>query len=212
MGGLGAGKSTLSRKLSEIIPNSLLIVGDDFTREITRKSEKQILEKLGIEEDPSEFSRNHYFASLENLKTYVSIIEKDVIHNIELEIEKYENQKDYIIIDWAFLPLCDFFKKCDCTIRITTDNDLRIERLTERLVNKEKSIYNKNDGALSLYKPDIYLNRIKYTELINEGIDFDYYINNNSDIETFYTDINQLANNILSYYGQQIESGKLSLK
>lgn len=192
-GGSGSGKTTMSRKLSEILPNALWIVGDNYMHESSRKFEKQIFKKLGIEKDPDIFSYNYYFANFENVKTWISTIEKDVIYNIELEIEKYKKQKDYIIVDWCFLPLCDFFKKCDCTICVTTDNDMRRARLTERLLNKDKSIHNKNDTPLSSYKPDMYLNRIKYTDLSNNGFNFNYYITNNSTIEDFYNNINQLA-------------------
>ena len=196
-GGSGAGKYTMSRKLSEILPNSLLIVGDNYMHESSRKFEKQIFKKLGIENVPDICSYNYYFANLENTKTWISTIEKDVIYNIESEIEKYKKQKDYIIIDWAFLPLCDFFKKCDCTICITADNNIKRVRLTERLLNKDKCVHNRNNTPLSSYKPDMFLNRIKYTDLINHEFNFNYYITNNQTIEDFYNNINQLAKKIL---------------
>lgn len=198
-GGSGAGKSTLSRKLLELLPNSLLVIVDNYMREITRKMEKQIFEKIGIEKDnPNISSINYYFANYENVKTWISTIERDVINRIKQEIENNGKMKQYILVDWCFLPLSDFFKKCDYTVYVASDDDKREKRLTERFLNKDKWIHNNLDSiSLSSYKPDIFKNRIKYTNLINYGFEFDYYINNNSTIEDFYNNINQLSNKIL---------------
>ena len=60
-GGRGAGKSTLCRKLAEILPNSLLIIVDNYMHEISGKQEKKIFNKLGIEKNPQICCYNYFF-------------------------------------------------------------------------------------------------------------------------------------------------------
>lgn len=191
-GGRGAGKSTLCRKLAEILPNSLLLTADNYMHESSRKNEIKIFKNLGIEKDSKIFSYNYYFENFDNVKIWISTIEDEVIHNIETEIENNKD-KDYILVDWCFLPLCNFFDKCDYKIYVTTDYEQRKNRLTKRLLNKDKSMYNRNDMPLSLYTPDMYLHSILYTDLSDKGYNFDYCLKNNSNIDDFYEKINQLA-------------------
>jgi dephospho-CoA kinase len=150
-GGSGVGKSTLSRRLAEILPNSILINGDIFMHARSKLLEKQILEKIGTEKNNEVFSYNYYLSSFENTKIWVETIEEDVIKDIENEIKKHGNGKDYIIVDWVFLPLCKLFKYCDETICVVSNYELRLERLTKRL--QDKSIYNEGDRSYWSYKP-----------------------------------------------------------
>lgn len=195
-GGRGAGKSTLCRKLAEILPNSLLIIVDNYMHEISGKQEKKIFNKLGIEKNPQICSYNYFFKDFESVKIWISAIENEVTHCIETEIEKNKD-KDYIIVDWCFLPLCEFFYKCDCKISVTGDYEKREKRLTKRLINKDNFEHDRNDTPLSSYTPEMYLNSIKYTELSNMGYKFNYSVKNNSNIEDFYDKINKLANDLM---------------
>ncbi len=68
----------------------------------------------------------------------------------ENDIKKRGEGKDYIIVDWVFLPLCDWSKHCDETICVVANHDLRLERLTKRL--QDKSIYNEGDRSFWSYK------------------------------------------------------------
>ena len=193
-GGRGAGKSTLSRKLAEILPNSLLIIVDDYMHESSKNLEVQIFNNLGIKKEPKIFSYNYYFKDFESVKVWISTIEDEVINRIETEIENNKT-KEYIIVDWCFLPLCKFFDKCDYKICLTADYKTREERVTKRLLYKETSLYNRNDIPLTSYTPEMYANSIKFTDLSGYGYNFDYNLKNNSSMEVFNQKINQLAQN-----------------
>jgi len=191
-GGRGAGKSTLSRRLAEILPNSLLIIVDDYMHESSKNLEVQIFNNLGIKKEPKIFSYNYYFKDFESVKVWIATIEDEVIDRIETEIENNVD-KEYIIIDWCFLPLCKFFNKCDYKICLTADFNTRKERVTKRLLYKDVSLYNRNDVPITSYNPDMYVNSIKYTDLSGFGYKFDYNLQNNSSMRDFNIKINQLA-------------------
>lgn len=199
-GGRGAGKSTLSRKLAEILPNSLLIIVDDYMHESSKNLEVQIFNNLGIKKEPKIFSYNYFFKDFESVKVWISTIEDEVINRIETEIDNNIN-KEYIIIDWCFLPLCKFFNKCDYKICLTADYKTRENRVTKRLLYKDVSLYNRNDIPLTNYTPAMYENSIRYTDLSGLGYKFDYNLQNNSTMQDFNMKINQLAEDfsILNY-------------
>lgn len=70
-GGSGVGKSTLSRKLAEVLPNSLLINGDIFMHGRSKEFEEEILKNIGRKKDSNIFSYNYYLESFENTKIWV---------------------------------------------------------------------------------------------------------------------------------------------
>ena len=194
-GGRGAGKSTISRKLIEKLPDSKLIICDNYMHEYSRKLEREIFERLQIKKDPKIFSYNYFFSNFENVNIWVKTIEEYVVAEIEQEIIRNQD-KQYIIVDWCFLPLCDFFDKCDLNICINTNIKIREKRLTERLINKDKSEHNRNDTPLNLYTKDMYIKSIEYTDLSNKGFEFDYYINNNFTIEDLNQSVQEVVNQI----------------
>ena len=194
-GGRGAGKSTISQLLVNYLPNSKLIIGDSYMHTYSKILEKDIFKKLGIEKNPNIFSYNYYFDNEKNRNIWINTIEKDVINEIENEITVNEDisTNHYIIIDWCFLPLCDFFKRCDFNICIDTRFDIREKRLMNRLLNKS----DKTDTSVDLYTPEGLRKSIMYTDLSKDGFKFDYYINNNSTIEVLNDNVKELANNII---------------
>lgn len=149
-GGSGVGKSTLSRRLAEILPNSILVNGDIYMHARSKELENEIFARIGKKKDQNMFSYNYYLDSFENTKIWVDTIEKKVIEDIENDIKKRGESKDYIIVDWVFLPLCDWSKHCDETICVVANHDLRLERLTKRL--QDKAIYNEGDRSFWSYK------------------------------------------------------------
>ena len=150
-GGSGVGKSTLSRRIAEILPNSILINGDIFMHARSNELENKILANIGVQKEEGVFSYNYYLSSFENTKTWAKTIEDAVISDILEDIKKRGEGKDYIIIDWVFLPLCEWFKKCDETICVVSNYDIRYKRLSKRL--QDKSIYNEGDRSFWSYKP-----------------------------------------------------------
>lgn len=190
-GGCGAGKSTVSKRLEEILPNSLLIKADVFMLEESDKLENDILKSIGREKDENVYSFNYYHESLENIKTWVSVIEKDVIEQIENIIKTEKDKKDYIIIDWVFLPLCKIFKECDYTVCIKAESGKRLERLINRL--KDRTIYKEFNGSYWSYKPEILEKRVKYTALNDFGYKSNYEISNEGNLDVLYGKVDKIV-------------------
>lgn len=194
-GGSGVGKSTLSRRLAEILPNSLLINGDIFMHERSKQLELQILKNIGRIKNPDVFSYNYYLDTFENTKIWVKTIEDAVISDIKNQIEEKGKNKEYIIVDWVFLPICKWFENCDTSICVTSNYNLRLERLSKRL--QDKSIYNEGDRSFWSYKPGIIEKRLDYTTLNEKGFNSNYYISNNGDLNSLYSNIEKLMTRIL---------------
>ncbi|MBQ3407695.1 MAG: AAA family ATPase [Clostridia bacterium] len=194
-GGSGAGKSTTSRKLAEVLPNSLLVVVDISMHEYSSKYEKEILKKIGISENPDLFCYNYFHDSFENIKTWIDTIKSDVISDVEKIINDNPG-KDYIIVDWCYLPLCKFNEKCDYTICVKSDFDERKGRLTKRLLNIQNSSHDKYNIPFSKWTTEAYEKRLKYSDLSEQGYSFDYYLYNNSSLADLNNNIEMLAQNI----------------
>jgi len=195
-GGSGAGKSTTSRKLAELLPNSLLIVADIFMHKVSIDKEDEIMQKIGIKKEPDIFFYNYLHDSFEKITSWISIIRDDV----ELNIEKIINEnpdKEYIIIDWCYIPLSNYNEKCDFKICVKSDFECRKNRLTTRLINMNNSKYDKYNIPFSKWTPDAYDKRIKYTDLSVQGYNFDYYLYNTSSIEELNDKISSLAQKII---------------
>lgn len=191
-GGSGAGKSTVSEKLAETLPNSIRINGDFFMHQESKRLEKQIFKKLGIQKEKEVFSYNYYFESFDNVKVWVETIKESVITKAQNLIDKEYKDKDYIIFDWVFLPMSDYFKECDYTICIKTDYEKRLVRLTKRL--QDKTIYNDGDRSFWAYKPGIIENRLKYTELNKLIYEPECELENNGNLEILEKKVKYIAN------------------
>lgn len=196
-GGSGVGKSTFSRRLKEVLPNSYLINGDIFMHEESIKLENKIIEKIGVVKDSNVFSYNYYLDSFKNVKKWVETIEDSVISYINRIVENEKN-RNYIIIDWVFLPLCKYFKKCDLSICVTCNYEKRLNRLLERL--QDKSIYNEGDRSFWSYTDGILEKRLKYTTLNEYGYFSDYYIDNSKELKELYNNIDELVEKMLGGY------------
>ena len=159
--------------------------------EYSKKLEEDIFKKLDIKKDSNIFSYNYYFENYENMKTWIKVIEKDVINQVENEIKRNIDKK-FIIVDWCFLPLCDFFNKCDFNICVKTNFDIREKRLTERILNKD----DKTDCSIDLYTPENFKRTIELTDYSEKGFDFDYYINNDSTLEILNKKVKDIVDNI----------------
>lgn len=195
-GGSGCGKSTISRNLAERLPNSLLINGDIFMHARSRELEKKILENINTVKEENVFSYNYYLDTFENVKMWVKTIEDKVIGDIQQEIHKKGQDKDYIIVDWVFLPLCNWSKECDEMICVTSNYNLKYKRLTNRL--KDKSIYNEGDRSFWSYKDGIIEKRLEYTALNEWGFNSTINICNDGGIDELYKNIELLIRKIMN--------------
>lgn len=180
-GGSGAGKSTVSEKLEEMLPNSIRINGDFFMHQESEKLEEEVFKKLGIKKDKDVFSYNYFLDSFDNVKVWVDTMKDSVINRAKEMIEKEYKDKEYVIFDWVFLPMCDYFKNCDYTICVNTDYEKRLERLTKRL--QDKTVYNDGDRSFWSYKPGVIEKRLKFTELNKLVYDPECEIENDGNME-----------------------------
>ena len=190
-GGSGAGKSTTSRILTEIIPNSQLIVVDISMHKYSFQYEDIILKRMNIENNSKLHSYNYFHDSFERIKIWIDTIKDYIVSDIEKTIA--ENPDKNYIIDWCYLPLCSLFKKCDYTICVKSNFEDRKKRLTNRLKNMSNSEHDKYNIPYSKWTPEAYDKRIEYSDLSNQGYSFDYYLYNNSTIENLKAEINNLV-------------------
>lgn len=195
-GGSGCGKSTISRNLAERLPNSLLINGDIFMHARSKELEEKILDNINVVKDENVFSYNYYLDSFENVKIWVKTIEDKVIEDIQQEIHRKGQNKDYIIVDWVFLPLCQWSKECDEMICVTANYELKYNRLANRL--KDTSIYNEGDRSFWSYKEGIIEKRLEYTALNEWGFRSTINICNDGDIDELYKNIQLLIRKIFN--------------
>lgn len=208
-GGSGVGKTTLSRRIAEILPNSLLINGDIFMHARSKQLEEKILSNIGVKKESNIFSYNYYLESFENTKTWVETIENEVISDIKNVIIEKGKNKEYIIVDWVFLPLCKWFRKCDTSICVTSNYNLRLKRLSKRL--QDKSIYNEGDRSFWSYKPGIIEKRLYYTTLNERGYKSNYYVSNDGNIEALYNNIDILIDKIVKNKKMKEKNRKMEL-
>ena len=193
-GGTNSGKTTISKKIIELLPNTFLEEPDKLMFKYTDLRQKEIFENLGIEKDPNIIDRDYFFANYENVKIWQKTIEPFVIKDIEEQISEIKNQYEYMLIDWAYLPLSDFFDRCDVKILIKSDDSNREARINSRFNGESNEQYGTNQ-----WKNETLLNRIKFNQKVSDDIreKFDYIIYNNSTLENLYENANKIINEII---------------
>ena len=194
-GGSGAGKSTTARILADIIPNSQLIVVDVLMHKYSFQYEDIILKRMHITKDYNVHCYNYFHDSFDNIKIWIGTIKDYVVADINKLIK--ENPDKNYIIDWCYLPLCNFYEKCDFTICVKSDFNDRKKRLTNRLANLNNSEHDKYNIPYSMWTTKAYDKRIEYSDLSTQGYPFDYYLYNNSTIENLTFEINNLAQKLI---------------
>lgn len=194
-GGSGTGKTTVSKRLNEILKDSLLINIDIFMHDECNKQEKEILKTLNIKKDKDIFSYNYYLQLLEINKAVIEIISKNICNRVKEMIKTERSTKQYIILDWYALPLCNLADICDFTICVKSEYNTKLDRLTNRL--KDKNIYNEGDRSLYSYQDGVIEKRVIITALDEWGYNAQYYIENNGTLELLYNKIDHLIKEFL---------------
>ena len=184
-GGSGSGKSTLTNMLNQKIENSLIIYFYDFMHNFLYLYKDEIIKTLGLE-NMQGYWYNYLGINFDYIKTWVKIIENDIEESIKNRIEE-NSGIDTFIVDWAFLPLLDFFNKCDYTISITCDLDIKLNRLKSRLAQHRK---------LERWYDDALMNRLKFTSLNELGYQTMYSIDNSGNINDLDSNINRILKRI----------------
>lgn len=180
-GGSGAGKSTLTNILNQKIENSMVISVDDFMHRLLDIHKDEILSALGLE-NVKDYWYNYLGINFDYIKKWVNIIKNDIEECIEKQI-KENADIDTFIVDWAFLPLIDFYNKCDYTISINCALEIKLSRLKSRL-NKYEELERWHEDAL--------MNRLKLTSLNELGFKTMYSIDNSGDIDDLNNNIDKI--------------------
>lgn len=195
-GGSGAGKSTVTKELAQVLPNCMYISPGRYVREATECLQNTMFSRMGVSSvDPSISKSNYIFSSCESMNTWIDVIKSQVIANIEKNIEENGAGKEYVIVDWCFLPMCDFYKKCDYTLCVKTDYNIRYDRLSNRMKNVDNfSIL--RGSPFSDYSKESFENRLKFSALEDYGYKAQYEFVNNGTIESLNNYVNDFATKI----------------
>ena len=158
-GGTNSGKTTITKKLLEILPNAICIQCDIYMFENTKKYQDEIFKNLGVEKAPNIIDRDYFYANYENVKMWINTISPYIIDSIKSELNK-NRDKLYAIIDWCYLPLCSIFDECNIKIVVQANEDERFARIKSRFSEKDHI----EQYEINEWSKETYFNRIKYTK------------------------------------------------
>lgn len=184
-GGSGTGKSTATEMINKKLKNSFKINVDQFMHYYTDIRKDEIIDKLGLNKKDLEleYVLNYCGKSLDSVKKWIKVIEKDIEKEVLEVIKIQEGKVDAIIIDWAFLPLIPLFEQCDFTISINCDLNEKYNRLKKRLENSNK---------ISKWDEENLLYRLKNSALDEFGYTATYKISNNGTLEDLEKNIDSI--------------------
>ena len=195
-GGSGAGKTTVSRGLAERLPNAIFIDADPFFREATDRLEDEIFAKIGMVKEEGRINQNYFFASKDAMDGWIEVVKDYVSKWIAEAVTKLGAGKDFVIVDWCYLPMCDYFYNCDLTLCIKADYQTRYDRLASRM--KTVKAYSVKTGpSFFEYEPKAFANRVEFSAIDEYGYQSDYVIENDSDLESLYGLIGIIATNLM---------------
>lgn len=159
-GGIGSGKSTVSKMLSE---NGFKIIDADVISKDVLAKYPEILQKIKIEfgsgffDWRGEFRRkefgNHIFRFPKHRKKYEEIIIPYIKGEIFRELESYEkNGESLVILDAPTLIENDMHKDMDYIILVWVDNNTQMLRVRNRDKLSKDEILNRLNAQMSLDK------------------------------------------------------------
>lgn len=192
-GGIGSGKSTVSKMLTE--KGFKVIDSDDISRDVLIKY-PEILEKIKIEfgsgffDWRGEFRRrefgNHIFRFPKQRKKYEDIIIPYIKKEIFLELDKYErNGESMVILDAPTLIENALHTYMDYIIVVWVDNNTQIMRIKNRDKLSRDEAINRLNAQISLDRKKEYAHIIidnnndllKTKKQVDKVIDFLKVIN-----------------------------------
>lgn len=187
----GSGKSYLAKKLQELLyPKKVEYVDVDKighqvtdTEEVKEQLEKHfgklILQKSG-KVDRKQLGKI-VFSDEKEMAFLTEVTWKTMKKMLQEKLN--QDEMDYLILDWALLPKGEeIFQACNMKILVLSDSDRRKERILKR-------------DAIT---PE-YFDRRERASMTYELKEFQYLIQNNSTLEEFERQINQLADKALKY-------------
>lgn len=186
-GGIGSGKSTVSAQLSalgaevidaDLISRKILDLGCDAYNEVVARFGDKILDNTNNIDRQS--LADIVFSDKAELEALNSITHKYIFIEMNREIDKYKsynNNNQIIILDVPLLFSSDFPIRCDKTVAVIADEDVRIRRVQKR------------DNCTAADVKRRIRNQISNDDLINQA---DYVIENNSSIEKLKENVESL--------------------
>lgn len=136
-GGIGSGKSSLCAELKKL--GAEIIDADLISHEITQKGKTalfEITEAFGKEviTELGELNRKKLgsivFGDPEKLKILNKITHKYIFEEMHRRIE--EATAPVVVLEVPLLFQCDFPIKCDLTVAVVADKEVRIRRIMQR--------------------------------------------------------------------------------
>lgn len=154
-GDCGSGKTTAIDIMAQNLPNSVIVRGDLYLKDALLNSTKEFEDIYNVPLDRKQPFRSFMSVSVSdstaiNIKNYIRMFNAFIpfIENeIEKAIKEYKNKdKDFILVEYVALPSYKTWKKADYRAMITSENELRINKLKERMISK----YDKNEEKFTL--------------------------------------------------------------
>ena len=136
-GGIGAGKSTVSREFEKL--GAKVVDADKISRQVTTKdgcAYGEIVDYFGedILFENGEINRKRLselvFSDKEKLSVLNNITHKHIFKEMESQIKNANT--DIVVLDVPLLFSSDFKIKCDLKIAVIADEKIRINRVIER--------------------------------------------------------------------------------
>lgn len=152
-GDCGSGKTTAIDIMAQNLPNSVMVRGDLYLKDALLNNTKEFEDIYNVPLDRKQPFQSFMSVSVSastaiNVKNYIRMFNA-FIPFIENEIEKAikENKdKDFILVEYVALPSYKTWEKADYRAIITSENELRINKLKERMISK----YDKNEEKFTL--------------------------------------------------------------
>ena len=186
-GGSGSGKSTVTNLLKKKIYNSKIIMVDNIMKKNIKEIYRSEIEKVFNLE---QLNPKVLFDSYESVKKWMNICCDNMNFEVEEITNQYEEKYDYILIDYSLLPMMKIYKKCDITINVNADVDIKLDRLKKRLIEFNHFQKWENDEAI--------IKRMNSTALDEIGFESQYTIKNNGNLEELEKNIDTLVKIIKS--------------
>jgi len=186
-GGIGSGKSTVSRILSEKL-NAPILDADKISKQAMNSPEiiLRIKKFFGevIFDNPTLINReklsNIVFSNEEKLLELNKIVHPYVMQEITQKVDELKKESEYILIDLP-LPNEEFINLSDKIIVVIANEENRIKRVMKRSKLSEENVKKRIEKQM---------NTENYIKLA------DYIIKNNDTLEELTKKINEICNEI----------------
>ncbi len=169
-GGSGAGKSTVTNILNQLLDDSVVLHLDHSMHKYTFEKADELCQKFGITQKPKHLL-SYISSKNENNVVWMDTIKSDVEKDAMDFIDAYRDM-DYVIVDWAFLSYIDLFDRCDYTILVNGNDEVKIARLKARLTK---------DGAIDHWNDQYLQRRVRNSQRNCEGPTPSFNVYNDND-------------------------------